>query len=132
MKHPGQEKLMSKKKILIVEDDPAIGDLLCKGLEMEGCECLTAEHGHLGLELARKERPDLIILDLMLPGMDGYQICRLLKFDEKYKHIPIIILTGRDQNEDRLLGKETGADLYVTKPFLLDELLPEIKDLLNT
>jgi DNA-binding response OmpR family regulator len=123
---------VSKKRILVVDDDPDLVELLRKKLDLEGFECLVAEDGHSGLELAKKEKPDLIVLDLMLPGMDGYKICRLLKFDDRYKHIPIIMLTARTRTEDRTLGAETGVDLYVTKPFSMKEFLPKRKAFLVT
>jgi DNA-binding response OmpR family regulator len=83
------------------------------------------------LSQARKEKPDLIILDLMLPKLDGYKVCRLLKFDERYKHIPILMLTAKTQEKDKILGKETGADEYITKPFEMDYLMEKVKSYLN-
>jgi len=75
--------------------------------------------------------PDLIILDLMLPKLDGYKVCRLLKFDEKYKHIPILMLTAKTQEKDKTLGMETGANEYITKPFEMDYLMEKVKAYLN-
>ncbi|MFP3871192.1 MAG: response regulator transcription factor [Syntrophobacteria bacterium] len=121
---------MQKKRILIVDDEPDLVGTLQMNLELEDFECLVAHDGNRGFERAQHEKPDLIILDLMLPGMDGYKMCRLLKFDERYKKIPIIMLTARVQSEDRRLGEETGADHYMTKPFSMDELVARIKDLL--
>lgn len=117
---------MSSPKILIIDDEVDLVETIRFPLELEGYQVLVAYNGEEGLHLARKEKPDLIILDLMLPKIDGYKICRFLKFDEKYKHIPIIMLTARSQEKDRLLGKETGADEYITKPFDLDNLLKKI------
>ncbi len=100
-------------------------------LEANGYEVLTAKDGQEGLTLARKETPDLIILDLMLPKLDGYQVCRMLKFDNKYKGIPIVIFTARAQAGDEELGYQVGADAYVAKPFEPQRLLGKIKDLLE-
>ena len=122
---------MSKKRILIVDDEPDLLETIQINLEIEGYECLVAYDGFRGFERARQEKPDLIILDVMLPGMNGYKVCRLLKFDEKFKHIPIIMLTAEAQEKDRLTGKETGADFYMTKPFSADKLLEKVKEYLG-
>jgi two-component system alkaline phosphatase synthesis response regulator PhoP len=122
---------MPKKRILIVDDEPDLLETIQLSLEIEGYECLVAYDGFRGFERARKEKPDLIILDVMLPGMNGYKVCRLLKFDEKYKHIPIIMLTAEAQEKDRLTGKQTGADFYMTKPFSPDKLLVKVKEYLG-
>jgi DNA-binding response OmpR family regulator len=121
---------MDGKRILIVDDEPDIVETLRMHLELENFECLVAHDGHRGLERAQNENPDLIILDLMLPGMDGYKVCRLLKFDERYKKIPVIMLTAQVQDEDRHLGEETGADHYMTKPFSVEKLIAKIRELL--
>jgi DNA-binding response OmpR family regulator len=122
---------MSQKRILIVDDEPDILETLRMNLELEGFECLVAQDGNRGLERAQREKPDLMILDLMLPGLDGYKICRLLKFDDQYRHIPIIMLTAKAQDEDRLLGEQTGADHYMTKPFAMSNLVGKIRELLG-
>lgn len=122
---------MSPKRILIVDDEPDLVETVRFPLEVEGYEVLVAGNGEEGLNLARKEKPDLILLDLMLPKLDGYKVCRLLKFDERYKHIPILMLTAKTQEKDRMLGKETGADEYITKPFDLDQLLEKVKTYLR-
>jgi two-component system alkaline phosphatase synthesis response regulator PhoP len=122
---------MSKKRILIVDDEPDLLETVQINLEIEGYECLVAYDGFRGFERARKEKPDLIILDVMLPGMNGYKVCRLLKFDEKCKHIPIIMLTAEAQPRDRQTGQETGADVYMTKPFSADKLLAKVKEYLG-
>jgi DNA-binding response OmpR family regulator len=98
---------------------------------LEGFQVLAAYNGEEGLNQARSENPDLILLDLMLPKLDGYKVCRLLKFDERYKHIPIFMLTAKTQEKDKILGKETGADEYLTKPFDIDELIAKIKSNLS-
>ncbi|NWF91295.1 MAG: response regulator [Syntrophaceae bacterium] len=122
---------MSKKKILVVDDEPDLVETVRFPLEIEGFNVLVSYNGEDALNLARKENPDLILLDLMLPKLDGYKVCRLLKFDEKYKHIPIIMLTAKTQEKDKVLGMETGADEYVTKPFDMDELMKKVKQYLN-
>jgi len=110
-----------------VDDEPDLVETLRFPLEMEGYQVLVADNGEMGLNLARKERPDLIILDLMLPKLDGYKVCRLLKFDERFKEIPVLMVTAKTQEKDRLLGKETGADEYITKPFDIEQLLEKVK-----
>lgn len=121
---------MQKNRILIVDDEPDIVAALQVRLEQENYECLTAYDGNGGLELARAQKPDLIILDIMLPNLDGYKVCRLLKFQKELQRIPIIMLTARDKVEDRLLGEQTGADYYMTKPFSMDKLVATIKHFL--
>ncbi|MGW8221611.1 MAG: response regulator transcription factor [Syntrophobacteria bacterium] len=121
---------MQKNRILIVDDEPDIVQALQTRLEQENFECLTAYDGNGGLELARAQEPDLIILDIMLPNLDGYKVCRLLKFQKELTRIPIIMLTARDKAEDRLLGEQTNIDYYMTKPFSLDRLVATIKQFL--
>ncbi|MDD5730893.1 MAG: response regulator [Candidatus Omnitrophica bacterium] len=118
-----------KKKILVVDDEADIVSLLKIRLEASGYEVCTAGDGNSGYEKAKSEHPDLIILDLMLPGMDGYQVCRLLKFDQNYRAIPIIMLTAKSQKDDKDWGQKVGADCYLTKPFEAKEILEKIKEL---
>ena len=122
---------MPEKRILIVDDEPDLLETIQMTMEMEGYQCLVAYDGFRGLERARTEQPDLIILDVMLPGLNGYKICRLLKFDEQYKRIPIIMLTAEAQEKDRLIGEETGADFFMTKPFAADKLIAKVAELLG-
>ncbi len=122
---------MSQAKILIVDDEADLVETIRFSLELEGYNVLVASNGEEGLNLARQEKPDLILLDLMLPKLDGYKVCRLLKFDERYKHIPILMLTAKTQEKDKILGKETGANEYITKPFDMDELMAKIKSYLK-
>jgi DNA-binding response OmpR family regulator len=122
---------MANKKVLIVDDEPDIVETIRFNLEYENIECLYAYDGEDGLQKARKEYPDLIILDLMLPKINGFKISRLLKFDEGYKHLPIIMLTARTQKKDIRLGRETGADEYITKPFDIDVLTLTVKKYLS-
>jgi two-component system alkaline phosphatase synthesis response regulator PhoP len=120
-----------KKKVLIVDDEPDMLELITFHLELEEIECVAAYDGEEALIKAKQEKPDLIILDVMLPGINGYKVCRLLKFDELYKTIPIIMLTARTQKKDIELGQETGADEYVTKPFEMDTLVALVKRYVN-
>ncbi|MFQ5458277.1 MAG: response regulator transcription factor [Myxococcota bacterium] len=122
---------MSKKRILSIEDEPAIQLTLRARLEACGYEVLSATDGETGLHMAREEKPDLILLDLMLPKRDGYSVCRLLKFDQRYSQIPILMLTARGQAKDRETGMKTGADAYLTKPFDSEELMSTVRRLLK-
>ena len=122
---------MDKKRILVVDDEEDILNVLRFRLEANNYEVLVASDGQEGLNKARSEKPDLMILDLMLPKLDGYKVCRMLKFDEAYKAIPIIIFTARAQKKDEELGLEMGADAYISKPFEPEILLGKIKELLG-
>ena len=115
------------KKVLIVDDEQDIVETLKFVIEATGFECHCAYDGEEGLNKAKEIIPDLIILDVMMPVMNGYKISRLLKFDTKYKDIPILMLTARSQEKDKELGKETGADEYITKPFDIDFVLERVK-----
>ncbi|MDD4909722.1 MAG: response regulator [Candidatus Omnitrophica bacterium] len=122
---------MSKKRILVIEDEAQMVEMVKMRLEANGYDVLAAYDGEEGLDKARKERPDLIILDLMLPKIDGYKVCGLLKKDARYSKIPIIMFTARAQEEDVNLGRELGADAYITKPFEPQVLLSKIQELLK-
>jgi DNA-binding response OmpR family regulator len=122
---------MSKKRILVVDDEVDLVETVRFSLELEGYDVLVAYNGEEALNQARKENPDLILLDLMLPKLDGYKVCRLLKFDERYKHIPILMLTAKIQEKDKVTGMETGANEYITKPFEMDELMKKVKGYLK-
>lgn len=119
------------KTILIIEDERDLADLVAFNLEKEGYRTLTALDGANGLELARSHPPDLILLDLMLPGMMGMEVCKILKKSEKTAHIPVIMLTARGEEIDRVVGFEVGADDYVVKPFSTRELLLRVKAVLR-
>jgi len=119
-----------KPTILLVEDENEFRQMLKIRLEANSYSVLEAGDGIEGLNMARKHKPDLIILDIMLPKMDGYRVARLLKFDTHYRHIPIIMLTARVQDVDRENGMSAGADVYLTKPFDAQELEKSIADLL--
>ena len=119
------------KKILIVHDEKDIVETLKFILESEGYDCVVAYDGEEALSLAKNENPDLIVLDVMLPKINGYKVCRLLKFDSKYKHIPILMVTARTQAEDKIIGEETGANEYITKPFDIETITTLVKQYLN-
>ncbi|OGW68814.1 MAG: hypothetical protein A2036_00345 [Omnitrophica bacterium GWA2_50_21] len=119
------------KKILIVDDEPNIVAVVSARLKGNGYEVIEAQDGVSGLELAKKEKPDLIILDLMLPKLDGYKVCHLLKKDGRYSGIPIILFTAKAQEEDKRMGEEAGADAYVMKPYDSKVLLAQIQELLE-
>lgn len=122
---------MDKKRILLIEDKLDLAETIKLRLEANNYEVLLAADGKQGLDKVRNERPDLVILDLMLPKIEGYQVCRMLKFDKKYKKIPIIILTARAQDSDRQLAEEVGADAYLIKPYEPQVLLTKISELIH-
>ena len=122
---------MAKETILVVEDEKNIVELVKYNLEQEGFRVTTALKGNLGLEEARKGKADLIILDLMLPEIDGIEICKILKQNYKTAFIPIIMLTAKSQETDKVLGLELGADDYLTKPFSPRELVARVKAVLR-
>lgn len=119
------------KKILIVDDERDLVETLSIRFTSSGYQVILAFDGEEGLELARKEKPDLIILDVMMPKLNGYQVCRFLKFDDEYKNIPIVMLTARGQEKDKDVSQQVGADFYVTKPFDGLQLLQKIKSILG-
>jgi DNA-binding response OmpR family regulator len=122
---------MPKKRILLVDDEVQLVEMVKLRLEANDYDVITAYDGQEALDKARGEKPDLIILDLMLPKVDGYKVCRMLKFDEKYKSIPIILFTARAQESDEKMGFEVGADAYIIKPFEPQILLGKIKELIK-
>jgi|UniRef100_A0A7V5XZ24 two-component system alkaline phosphatase synthesis response regulator PhoP len=121
----------NKHKILLVEDEENLREILKYQLENAGYQVYTAADGMEALNLARKYKVDLIILDLMLPKLDGFTVCRLLKFSEQYKKIPLIMITARTNPEDKERGLGMGADFYLTKPLNKEELLEKIAELLK-
>jgi len=122
---------MAKKRILVVDDEVELVKAMSIRLQQAGYEVLSAFDGQEGLEKAKKEKPDLVILDLMLPKMDGYKVCGLLKADARYNSIPVIMATARAQESDEKLGFEVGADAYLVKPFQYEKFLAKIKELLK-
>jgi DNA-binding response OmpR family regulator len=122
---------MKKKRILVVDDEAQMVDLVKVLLDASGYEVLTALDGQEALEIAQTKMPNLIVLDVMLPKINGYKICRLLKYDKRYKHIPIIMFTARAQDKDEETGMEAGADFYLKKPYEPQVLLDKIKEYLD-
>ena len=122
---------MANETVLLIEDEKNILELVKYNLEQEGFRILTATKGNTGLETALKERPALVILDLMLPGMNGLEICKTLKQNDKTRTIPIIMLTAKGTESDKVVGLELGADDYITKPFSPREFVARIKAVLR-
>ena len=114
-----------KKRILIVEDEKNIVDILRFNMTREGYDTLEAYDGVTGLALARREKPDLILLDVMLPKLNGFDVCKALR--DEGDNVPVIILTAREEEEDKVLGLEIGADDYITKPFSMRELIARVR-----
>ena len=122
---------MAREKILVIDDEKDIVELVDYNLEKDGHSVIFAYDGVAGLDLARKELPSLIILDLMLPEMDGLEVCRYLKQDDRTKSIPIIMLTAKSEESDIVVGLQLGADDYITKPFSPKVLLARVKAILR-
>ena len=122
---------MAKGRILVVDDEIYIVHILDFSLGMEGYEVLTALDGEQALEKARAEKPDLIVLDIMMPKLDGYETCKLLKADAATREIPVILLSAKGRNVDQKIGFEVGADDYITKPFSPRKLVERINSLLG-
>jgi two-component system phosphate regulon response regulator PhoB len=120
---------MARPRILIIEDERALTDVLAYNLQREGYEVLSAHDGKEGLRKAQMQAPDLVVLDLMLPGMDGLEVCRQLRAGERTRSLPIIMLTAKAEETDQVIGFTMGADDYVTKPFSVKVLLQRIKAL---
>lgn len=118
------------KKILIVDDERFFIEPVRRLLEGLGYEVEEALDGISGLSKAREVKPDLIMLDLMLPGMNGYQVCRLLKFDEQFRDIPVIIVSAKDTERDREVGAQSGAELYLVKPLDYQSFPAQLEELL--
>jgi DNA-binding response OmpR family regulator len=116
------------KRILVVDDEPTLVAMVKYNLEREGYSVTTAADGETALSRAREDRPDLVVLDVMLPVIDGFEVCRLLRRDMS---VPILMLTARTEEVDRVVGLEIGADDYVTKPFSMRELMARVKALLR-
>jgi two-component system alkaline phosphatase synthesis response regulator PhoP len=122
---------MAKGKILVVDDEIYIVHILDFSLGMEGYEVLTALDGEQALEKARAEHPDLIVLDIMMPKLDGYETCKMLKAEAGTRDIPVILLSAKGRNVDQKVGFEVGADDYITKPFSPRKLVERINALLG-
>lgn len=119
---------MGSKTVLVVEDEPILLETLEYNLTRQGYQVYTANDGLVALEVARQERPDVIVLDVMLPSLDGFEVCRILRQE---MGVPILMLTARAEEVDKIVGLEVGADDYLTKPFSMRELLARVKALLR-
>ena len=122
---------VAKGKILVVDDEIYIVHILDFSLGMEGYQVLTALDGEQALEKARAEHPDLIVLDIMMPKLDGYETCKALKSDANTRNIPVILLSAKGRNVDQKVGFEVGADDYITKPFSPRKLVERINAILG-
>ncbi len=122
---------MKKGKILVVDDEVNITQILQFSIGAEGFEVITAQNGEDAIEKARREQPDLIILDIMMPKIDGYEACRILKSNPLTKHIPVVLLTAKGREIDKKLGYEVGATDYIVKPFSPNKLIERIHRLLS-
>ncbi len=118
-------------RVLVVDDELDIVETLKYVLEASGHEVFEANDGMEGLDQARSVEPDVILLDVMMPRLDGYKVCRMLKFDSHYRDIPIVLLTARSGSKDLDTGEEVGADEYLTKPFDVDEVVSLVDKLVN-
>ena len=119
------------KRIIVIEDEEKIATMIISSLEREGFSIKSAHDGISGLRMVKAETPDLVMLDLMLPGLDGFEICKNIRMDPRTASIPIIIITAKVEEYDRVLGLELGADDYVTKPFSPRELVARVKAVLR-
>jgi two-component system, OmpR family, alkaline phosphatase synthesis response regulator PhoP len=122
---------MSKGKVLVVDDEIYIVHILDFSLGMEGYEVITALDGEQALERLKSDRPDLIVLDIMMPKLDGYEVCKAIKSNPATKHIPVILLSAKGRNVDQKTGYDVGADDYITKPFSPRKLVERINQLLG-
>lgn len=123
--------MSDKPKILLVDDEPSIVKMVGKRLEVEGFDVVVAMDGQDGLKKAQTENPELIVLDIMLPKLNGYEVCTMLKQDTRYQKIPILMFTAKAQEKDEKLGLECGANAYMRKPFKAPELIEKIRTLLK-
>ncbi len=123
--------MANSKKILVVEDDADIRKMLSMRLEIDGYEVIEAEDGEQGLDKIKSDKPNLVILDLILPKMNGFEVCRMVRFDDENKNIPIIVLSALSDQNEREKATESGVDAYFIKPFDLGLLLSKIKSLLE-
>src|SRR5512139_3178048 len=122
---------MSKGRVLVVDDEIYIVHILDFSLGMEGYEVITALDGEAALEKVNSERPDLIVLDIMMPKLDGYEVCKAIKGNAETAHIPVILLSAKGRNVDQKMGFDVGADDYITKPFSPRKLVERINQLLG-
>lgn len=120
------------RKVLVVDDDRSVARFLQDALETEGYQVMVAANGLQGLLSAQQEGPDLVILDVMLPGLDGFEVCHRLRSDPQTSHLPIIMYSGKGRENDRLTGEKVGANEYLIKPIDLEEILAKMESLLQS
>ena len=126
LKTTGKGKTMAGQKILVIDDSPTQLKLILAPLQSQQYETLTAVDGEEGLAKALTEKPDLVVMDVVMPKMDGFQTCRKMKLSDELKHIPVIMLTSKNQKTDEFWGKKQGASEYLTKPFEDQQLLDAV------
>ena len=124
-------RFMARERILVIEDEPDIAEVLQYNLEKEGFDVETARRGDTGFDAVRRDSPDLVLLDLLLPGIDGLELTRMLKRDPLTSRLPIVMLTARGEEVDRIVGLELGADDYISKPFSPREVVLRVKAVLR-
>jgi two-component system, OmpR family, alkaline phosphatase synthesis response regulator PhoP len=122
---------VDRKRILVVDDEIYIVHILEFSLTMEGYSVLTASDGEEALRIIEQERPDLVVLDIMMPKLDGYEVCRRLRQDDQFRTLPVILLSAKGRPVDREAGLQAGADDYITKPFSPRRLLEKMRELLD-
>ncbi len=122
---------MTPKKIIVVEDEPDILETICYNLEREGFEVLSSLRGDTGLQLIFSEKPDVVLLDLMMPGMDGLEVCSAMRKNPETQHIPVLMVSAKSEESDIVLGLGLGADDYIPKPFSPKELVARVKAILR-
>lgn len=122
---------MNKGTILVIDDEKDLIELLRYNLEKEGYDVIAANDGQSGLEVIKRHRPELVVLDLMMPGIDGLQVCQRLRADQRTARVPVIMLTAKATEADRIVGLELGADDYITKPFSPREVVARVKAVLR-
>ncbi len=125
------ENVANRQTVLIIDDDELVSRTLQRALKLYGYHTMSARSGAEGLQLARRHRPDLFILDIVMPGADGYQVCRQIRGDPLLKELPVLFLTARGKDEDKLEGFRAGADDYLPKPFNIEELQLRVKAILR-
>ena len=118
------------QRILVIDDDVVITKMIESRLKANGYEPIVSNDAAMGLEIAIKKSPDLIILDVMMPIINGYNMCSLIRAEKRSKSIPIIMLTSRSEDSDKAIGRQVGANAYITKPFNMDDLLQKIKEII--
>jgi DNA-binding response OmpR family regulator len=128
---PVESARAHRPTVLVVEDEVHIRELVCLHLRLEDLACVEAAEGDTGLRLAREQRFDLVILDLMLPGLDGVTVCRAIRKESQHRDVPVLMLTARREEADKVVGLDSGADDYLTKPFGVRELMARVRALLR-